>query len=113
MKIRLNQEIPPRVVAALRYSVFLVLCSLFAYVLVDSCRDWVSVFFVKQVARIHYHQKTTYAYYNMWPSVSQESIRYVASERKYIVKYGPWSPGSPRVMLYSDGSVQIPGHETW
>jgi hypothetical protein len=108
MKIRLNQEIPPRVVAALGYSVFLVLCSLFVYVLGDSCRDWVSVFFVKQVARIHYHRETTYPYYKMWPSVLRESIRYEPLERKYRVTYGSGS-WSSEVIINSDGTVWFPG----
>jgi hypothetical protein len=106
MKIRLNQEIPPRVVAALAYSVFLFLCSLFVYVLVDSGRDWVSVFFIKQVARIHLHQHGGSAFREIWPSFLREQIRYDLIDRKYVF-YDEM--GDETVQLYDDGRVFFPG----
>ena len=74
MTIRLNQPIPPRFADALGFSCLLVFTCLFVYFLVDSGRDWVSTFFIKQVARIHFHQETKVPYGELRPPL--ESIWY-------------------------------------
>ena len=106
MRIRLNQELPPRFVAALGLSFLIVLSSVFVLFLIDSCRDWVPIFFVKQVARIHVHQGTKWPYLDLLPPY--ESVRYDPIDHKYIVTYGTRSTGTTQVLIYSDGRVWIP-----
>ncbi len=105
MRIRLDRELPPRFVAALGFSCLLVVSSLFVYFVVNSCRDWVSIFFVKQVARIHVHWPKS-PYLDLLPPF--ESVRYDPIDRKYIVSYGAAATWNRQVHIYSDGSVWIP-----
>jgi hypothetical protein len=116
MKFRLDREIPTRVVAAIAYFVFLFLCSLFVYVLVASCRDWVAVFFLKQVARIHYHQAYRDRYEELRPPF--EAVQYDPVACRYVVDYG--GAGTFGVCEYfvsctglSEPTIDGPYHRSW
>jgi hypothetical protein len=108
MAIRLNQVVPPRFVAALGLSLLLVVSSLVAFFLIDSCRDWVSIFFVKQVARIHFHETVKCPYRLMVPSFLRESIQYDPIDRKYMVRYSTGGPCRPTSSSTATGLSGFP-----
>lgn len=104
MRIRLDQELPPRFVAALRFFALAFVCGLLIALLVDSGRRWASIYLAKHIARLHLHYRAQ-PYTDFLPP--HESIRYDPVDRKYKFHYDKLWHGY--VDVYDDGRVFVPG----